>query len=144
MINQPLFYETMDALLLSSFSCQVVSDSATLWTTVMARPPCPLLSPRVCPKSCPLNQWCHPTISSSVIPFPSCLQSFPASGSLQMSQFFHQLAKVLEFQLQDQSFQWIFSTDFFRIHWLDLLAVQGTLKSLHQHYSSKASTLLHS
>ena len=88
MINQPLFYETMDALLLSSFSCQVVSDSATLWTTVMARPPCPLLSPRVCPKSCPLNQWCHPTISSSVIPFPSCLQSFPASGSFQMSQFF--------------------------------------------------------
>ena len=72
-----------------------------------------------------------------VIPFCSCLQSFPASGSFQISQFFlHQVAKVLEFQLQHQSFQWIFRTDFL---W-DLLAVQGTLKSLLQHHSSKAST----
>ena len=49
---------------------------------------CPLLSPRVCSKSCPLSPWCHPTISSSVLRFSSCLQSFPASGSFQMSQFF--------------------------------------------------------
>ena len=64
------------------------------------------------PNSCPSSQWCHPTISSSVIPFTSCLQSFPASGSFQMSKFFASVAQVLEFQLQHQSFQWIFRTDF--------------------------------
>ena len=53
-----------------------------------ARLPSPSPSPRACSNSCPLNQWCHPTISSSVIPFSSCLQSFPASGYFPMSQFF--------------------------------------------------------
>ena len=53
-----------------------------------ARLPHPSLSPRVCSNSCPLSQWCHPTISSSVVPFSSCLQSFPASGSFLMSQLF--------------------------------------------------------
>ena len=76
------------------------------------------------------------TISSSVIPFSSRLQSFPASWSFPMSQFLHQVAKVLEPQLQHQSFQWIFRTE-----WFDLLAVQGTLKSLLWHHSSKASIL---
>ena len=52
-----------------------------------ARPPCALPTPGVCSNSCPLSQWCHPTISSSVVPFSSRLQSFPASGSFQMSQF---------------------------------------------------------
>ena len=55
--------------------------------------------------SCPSSWWSHPTVSSSVVPFSSCLQSFPISSS-------HQVAKVLEFQLQHQSFQWIFRTDF--------------------------------
>ena len=55
-----------------------------LWHT---RPPCPSPTPRVCSNSCPLSQWCHPTTSSSSVPF-SCLQSFPASGSFPMSQFF--------------------------------------------------------
>ena len=59
------------------------------------------------------SRWYHPTISFSVAPFSSCTQSFPASGSFPMSQFFlHQVAKVLEFQVQHQSFQWIFRTDF--------------------------------
>ena len=53
-----------------------------------ARPPCPSPTPRAYSNSCPLNPWCHPTISSSVVPFFSCSQSFPASGSFQMSQFF--------------------------------------------------------
>ena len=53
-----------------------------------ARPPCPSPAPGACSNSCPLSWWCHPTISSSVIPFSSCLQSFPASGFLSMSQFF--------------------------------------------------------
>ena len=70
------------------FSCSVVSD--TLWPHELqhARPPCPSPTPRIYPNSCPLSRWCHPTISSSVVPFFSCLQSFPASGSFLMSQFF--------------------------------------------------------
>ena len=72
---------------LFQFSCSVVSDS--LWPHELqhARPPCPSPTPRVYPNSCSSSQWCHPVISSSVIPFYSCPQSFPASGSLPMSQF---------------------------------------------------------
>ena len=70
------------------FSRSVMSDS--LWPHGLqhARPPCSSLAPGVYPNSCPFSWWCHSTISSSVIPFSSCLQSFPASGSFQMSQFF--------------------------------------------------------
>ena len=70
------------------FSCSVVSDSLWPHEPHHARPPCPSPTPGVHPNPCPLCQWCHPTISSSVIPFSSCLQSFPASGSFQMSQLF--------------------------------------------------------
>ena len=70
------------------FSHSVVSISLRPHGLQHARPPCPSPTPRVYSNSCPLSQWCHPTISSSVIPFSSCLQSFPASGSFQMSQFF--------------------------------------------------------
>ena len=68
------------------------------------RPPCPSPTPGVHPNLCPLSQWCHPTISSSVIPFSSCPQSFPAPGSFKWVSSSHQVAKVLEFQLQHQSF----------------------------------------
>ena len=94
------------------FSRSVLSDSLQPHGLQHARPPCPSPTLRVYSNSCPLSRWCHPTISSSVVPFSSCLQSFPASGSFQMSQFFPSGAKVLEFQHQYQSFQWIFSTDF--------------------------------
>ena len=70
------------------FSHSVVSDSLRSHEPEHARPPCPSPTPRVYPNPCPLSRWCHPTISSSVIPFSSCPQSFPASGSFQMSQFF--------------------------------------------------------
>ena len=70
------------------FSCSVVSDSLRPHGWQHARLPCPSPPPRIHPNSCPLSLWCHPTISSSVIPFSSCLQSFPASGSFQMSQLF--------------------------------------------------------
>ena len=70
------------------FIHSVVSDSLRPHELQHVRPPCPLPTPRVDPNSCPLIQWCHPTISSSVIPFSSRLQSFPASGSFQMSQLF--------------------------------------------------------
>ena len=70
------------------FSCSVVSNSLRPHEPQHARPPCPSPTPRVYKNSCPLSWWCHPTISSSVIPFSSCPQSFPASGSFQMSQLF--------------------------------------------------------
>ena len=74
--------------LLLLFCCWVMSSF--LWPQGLqhARPPCPSPSPRVCTNSCPLSEWCYLTISSSVIPFSSCLQSFPASGSFPVSQLF--------------------------------------------------------
>ena len=100
-----------------------------------ASPPCPSPTPKVYSNSCPSSRWCHPTISSSVIPFSSCLQSFPASGSFQMSQLF---ASVLEFQLQHQSFQWIFR-DWFPLGWT--AESPWSPRSLPQYQSSKASIL---
>ena len=100
------------------FSPSVVSDSLQPHRLYHARLPCPSPTPRADSNSCPPSQWSHPTISSSVLPFSSCLQPFPASESFPMSNFgigvssLHQVAKVLEFQLQHQSFQWIFKTDF--------------------------------
>ena len=82
-----------------------------------ARIPCPSPTHRACSNQCPLSRWCHPTISSSVVPFSPCLQPFPASGSFQWVSYSHQVAKILEFQLQHQSFQWIFRTDFL-YNWL--------------------------
>ena len=93
-------------------SRSVVSDS--LWPHGLqhTRPPCPSPASGVYSNSCPLSWWCHPAISCSVVPFSSCLQSFPASGSFQGISSSHQVAKVLEFQLQHQFLQRIFRTDF--------------------------------
>ena len=79
---------TISLFVLSQFSRSGVSDSLHTHGLQHARPPCPSPTPGVYSNSCPLSPWCHPTISSSVVPFSSCLQSFPASGSFQMSQFF--------------------------------------------------------
>ena len=104
------------------------------------RPPCPSPSPGVHSNSCPLSRWCHPAISSSVIPFSSCSQSLPASGSFPMSQLFawgSQSIGVFSFNISPSNeHSGLIS---FRMDWLDLLTVQGTLKSLLQHHSSKAS-----
>ena len=70
------------------FSCSVVSDSLWPHGLLHTRPPCPSPAPRAYSNSCPLSRWCHPTILSPLVPFSSCLQSFPASGSFPMSQFF--------------------------------------------------------
>ena len=120
------------------FHRSVISDS--LWPDGLqhARPPCPSPTPGVYPNSCPLSQWCHPTISSSVVPF-SHLQSFLASGSFQKSQLFASGGQSIGF-----SFSLSLSNEYsglisFRMDCLDLLAVQGTLKSLLQHHTSKAS-----
>ena len=83
------------------------------------RLPCPSTAPRPCSNSCPLSRWCHPTISSSVVPFSSCLQSSKTrhQSLFQWVSSLHQVAKVLELQLQHQSFQWLFRTDFLQ-DWL--------------------------
>ena len=85
----------------------------TLWPHGLqhARLPYPSPTPGVHSNSCPLDQWCHPTISSSVVPFSSYLQSFPASESFTWVGCWYQVAKVLELQLQHQSFQWTPRTD---------------------------------
>ena len=99
------------------FSCTVVSNS--LWPRGLqhARPPCPSPTPRACSNSYPLSQWCHPTISSSMAPFSSCLQSFPASGSFLISRLFTLSGQSIEASVQHQSFQWIFRIDFL-LDWL--------------------------
>ena len=116
-----------------------MSDSLRPHGLQNTRLPCPSPTPRAYLNSCPLNQWCHPTFSSSFVPFSSCLQSFPASGSLPMSQLFASGGQNIGVQLQHQSFQWILGLISFRMDWLDLLGVQRTLKSLLlQQHNSKA------
>ena len=122
-----------------------MSDS--LWPHGLkpTRLPCHSPSPWVCSNSHPLSWWCHPiTMSSSVVSFFSCLQSFPASGSFLMSQLFTsggQSTGVSASASVPHEYSELIS---FRIDWFDLLAVQGTVKSLLQHHSSKASILQHS
>ena len=110
---------------LVKFSHTVVSDS--LWPHGLqhARPPCPSRIPGVYSNPCPLNRWCHPTISSSVIPFFSCLQSFPESGSFPMSWFFptggqsigaSASASVLPMNIQD----------WFPLRWTGWISLQST------------------
>ena len=89
------------------------------------RPPCPSPTPGVYSSSYPLCQWCHPTISSSVVPFSSHLQSFPALGSFKWVSSLHQVAKVLEFQLQHQSFQWTPRTDLLSLGWTGWISLQS-------------------
>ena len=113
------------------FSCWVVSDSLQPHGLQHTRLPWPSLSPRICSDSCPLSQWCHPIISSSVTPFSSCPQSFLASGSLSMSWLFVSggqsigaSASVLPMKYSELISFWI--------DWFDILAVHVTLKSLLQ------------
>ena len=103
--------------------------------------PCPSPTPRVYPNPCPLCRWCHPTISSSVVSFSSRLQSFPASGSFPMSQFFASRGQSIGVSASVSVLPMNLEGLFPRMDLLDLLAVQGTLKSLLQHHSSKASML---
>ena len=123
------------------FSHSGMSDSLRPHGLQQARLPCPSPTPGVCSNSCPLSQWCHPATSSSAVPFSSRLRSFPASGSFLMSWLFTSggqsigvsaSTSVLPMNTKDWSF---------RMDWLDLLAVQGSLKSLFQHHSWKTSVL---
>ena len=105
------FYEASSLILSVQFSHSIMSDSLQPCRLQHARLPCPSPALKAYSDSRPLSQWCHPTISSSVVPFSSCLQSLPISGSFQWVSSSHQVAKVLEFQLQHQSLQWTPRTD---------------------------------
>jgi len=87
-VSAPSKMEEVQCSHFSHFSCSIVTDSLQPHGLQHTRLTCSSPTPRTCSDSCPLSQWCHPNISSSVIPFSSCLQSFPASGSYQMNQFF--------------------------------------------------------
>ena len=127
------------------FSGSVVSNSLQPHRPQHARAPCPSLNPRVYPNSCPSSWWCHPTISSSVIPFSSCPQSFPISGSFQMRQLFTSggqsigvsaVASVLPMNTQDWS----------PLGWTGWISLQskGLSRVQKQKHSSKTSIHLHS
>ena len=122
------------------FSCSVMSDSLRSHESQHARLPCPSPTPRVYSNSCPSSWWCHPAISSSVVPFSSCPQPLPTSESFPMNQLFEWGGP----KYSNFSFSIIPSNEHpglisFRTDCLDLLAVQGTLKSLLQHHSLKTS-----
>ena len=94
------------------FSCSVLSDSLWCHGQQHTRLPCSSLSPGVCSNSCPLSWWCHPTISSSDAPSPPALNLSQNQGLSQWVGSSYQVGKLLELQLQYQSFQWIFRVDF--------------------------------
>ena len=106
-----------------------------------ARPPCPSPTPGAYSNSCPPHQWCYPAISSSVIPFSSRLQSFPASGFSNKSVLRIKWPKHWSFDFNISASNEHPGLISFRMDWLDLLAVHGTLKSFLQNHSTKASIL---
>ena len=122
------------------FSHSVVSDCLQPHGLQHARHPRPSPTPGVYSNSHPLSWWCHPTTSSSIVPFSSCPQSLPASGPFHMSQFLHiRWPKHWSFSFSISPSNGHSGLISFRKDWLDLLVVQGTLRSLCQHHSFKAS-----
>ena len=142
-----LWLQRMCTHFTSGFQFSSVQSLSRVWflESQQARSPCPSPTPRVYSNSCPPSWWCHPAISSSVAPFSSFPQPLPASGSFQVSQLFtwggH---KYWSFSFSISPSNEHPRLISFRMDWLDLLAVQGTLKSLLQHHSSKAPILQHS
>ena len=124
--------------LLLLFSHSVMSNCLQPYGLKHARSPCPSVSPRVRSNSCPLNWWCHPTILSYIVPFSSCLQSFPASGFFSNESALHiRWSKYWNFSFSISLYNEYSGSISFRIDWFHFLAVQETLKSFLQHYSSK-------
>ena len=123
------------------FSHSVVSDSLQPHGVQHARFLCPSPTPRAYSNSCPLSRRCHPTISSCVIPFSSCLQSFPASGSFQMSQFFASGSQSIGVSASTSVLP-VNIQDWFPLGWTGWISLQSKgLSSLLQHHSSKTSVL---
>ena len=134
--------------IISSFSVQFrrsfVSDSLQSHGLQHARLPCPSPTPGAYSNSCPLSRWCHPTISSSVSPSPRAFSLFRHQGLFQWVSSSHQVAKYWSFSFNISPSSEYSGLISLRMDWMDLLAVQGTLKSLSQYHSSKASILRHS
>ena len=121
------------------FSHSGVSDSLRPHGLQHTTLPCPSLSPRACSNSCPFTQWWHPTSSSSVIPSPPAVNHSQQQGLFQWSTLNIRWPKYWSFSISpSREYSGLIS---FRIDWLSLPAVQGTLKSLLQHHSSKTSIL---
>ena len=134
-------------LLLLLFSNSVVSNSFQPHRLQHASPPCPSPPPGVCSNSCPLSWWCHPTISSSVIPFSSCLQSFPASGSFPMSQLFASGGQRIGTSASASAFEMNIQ-DWFPVGWTGWISLQSkglstvfsnTTVQKHQFFSAQLS-----
>ena len=126
---------------LSTFVVVVKLLSHVQLLRLHAKLPCSTLSPGVRSDSCPSSQWCHPTISSSIVPFSSCLQSFPASGSFPMSQFFPSGGQHIRVSASTSALP-MNTQDWSSLGWTGWISLQSkTLKSLLQHHSSKASIL---
>ena len=123
----------------SQFSGSVMSGSLRPQGLQHARFLCPPPTSAAWSNSCPSNRWCHPAISYSVVPFSSCLQSCPASGSFLTRQLFAAGGRSIGFSFSISSSNEYSGLISFRMDWLDLLTVPGTLKSLLQNNSSKAS-----
>ena len=125
-------------------SVSVVSNSLQPHGLQHTRLPLPSLSPGVCSNSCPLNPWCHPTISFSVAVFSSCPQSFPASGSFPMNQLFISRGRNIEASASASALLMNIQ-GWFCLGLTDLISLQSkVLSSFLQHHSSKASILWHS
>ena len=144
MVKVPLLLEVSFNISSVQFSCSVVSESLQPHESQHARSPCPSPTPGVHPDSRPSSQWCHPAISSSVVPFSSCLQSLPASVFSNESTLRMRRPNYWSFSFSVIPSEEIPGLISFRMDQLDLLAVQGTHKSLLQHHSLKASILQHS
>ena len=115
-------------------SCSVMSNSLWHHELQHARPPCPSPMPGVYSDSCSLSQWCHPTISSCVIPFSSCLQSYIASGSFQMRKLFASDGQSIAASAS-KSVLPMNTKDWFPLRWTDLISLQ--LKGLSRVFSNK-------
>ena len=114
----------------STCSCSVTKSCLTLQPHGLQHTRHPSTSPRACSNSCPLSQWCHPAISSSAIPFSSCFLSFPATGCFPMCVIWIRWPRYWNFSFSISLSNEDSGLISFRMDWLDLLAVQGTLKSL--------------
>ena len=132
---------TMSSKFIHVVAVQSLKSCLTLWPNGLqhARLPYTWLSPGVCSNSCPLSRWCHPTISSSLVSFSSCLQSFPDSVFSSESVLCIRWPNYWSFSISPSNvYSGLIS---FWIDWFDLLAVQGTFESLLQHHNLKASIL---
>ena len=144
---EPLFTHLSVQFSSVQFSLSVVSDSLRHHEPQHARPPCPSPTPGVYPNSCPLSQWCHLTISSSVVPFSSCLQSFPTSGSFQMSQLFISGGQNIGVSASTSVLP-VNTQDWFPLGWTDWISLQSkglsgvfsnTTVQKHQFFSAQLS-----